>query len=184
MYLKFRRVADIVLSFSLLITLFWFLILLSVIQLIVLKSNPIFFQFRIGRGGRIFCLYKFKTMLNEQVPNKLSLFLRNSHIDELPQLINILIGDISFVGPRPLLPEYLALYDAEQAKRHNVLPGLTGLAQVRGGNSLSWNKRFEFDTQYVTTVSFLLDLKILFLTVALLFKSRENKHFSERFTGN
>ncbi len=137
-------------------------------------------QSRPGKDGKIFRVIKFRTMTDEKdqfgnlLPDKFRLtkfgkLLRSSSADELPQLINILKGDMSFVGPRPLLVKYLPLYNEKQARRHEVRPGITGLAQISGRNDISWEKKFEFDIQYVESISFLLDVKILFITVKKIF---------------
>jgi sugar transferase EpsL len=146
-------------------------------------GSPIFFkQQRPGLNGKPFYLYKFRTMIEEldengePLPDHLRLtpigqFLRKYSLDELPQLFNVLKGDISLVGPRPLLMEYLKLYTPEQARRHEVKPGITGWAQVNGRNAITWEEKFELDVWYVDNRSFWLDLKILFLTVIKVFKS-------------
>ncbi len=138
-------------------------------------AGVFFTQARPGKDGKIFRVVKFKTMTDERdaagtlLPDRermtrLGRFLRKSSLDELPQLFNILRGDMSIVGPRPLLPEYLPLYSREQARRHEIRPGVTGWAQTHGRNSISWKKKFELDVWYVDHVSFALDVKILFLT--------------------
>lgn len=139
-------------------------------------AGALFFQERPGKDGKIFKVVKFKTMTDERDENgillpdedrltKFGKFVRSTSLDELPQLLNILKGDMSFIGPRPLLPEYLPLYSPEQARRHNVRPGLSGWAQVNGRNSISWKQRFEYDVWYVDNISFKLDLKIFFLSI-------------------
>ena len=139
-------------------------------------AGAFFFQERPGKGGKIFKVVKFKTMTDERDTNgnllpdadrltRVGKFVRSTSLDELPQLLNILKGDMSFIGPRPLLPEYLQLYSPEQARRHNVRPGLSGWAQVNGRNSISWKQRFEYDVWYVDNISFKLDLKIFFLSI-------------------
>ena len=139
-------------------------------------AGALFFQERPGKDGKIFKVVKFKTMTDERDENgnllsdeerltKVGKFVRSTSLDELPQLLNILKGDMSFIGPRPLLPEYLPLYSPEQARRHNVRPGLSGWAQVNGRNSISWKQRFEYDVWYVDNISFKLDLKIFFLSI-------------------
>jgi len=185
-YLRVKRVLDVVGAVILLVLLSWLLLLLA-LAVLLLEGWPVLFsQQRPGRGGRLFALYKFRTMMvapegGTAVENastdaaRLTRFgrvLRATGLDELPELFNILKGDMSFVGPRPLLPEYLPLYNEEQAHRHDVRPGLTGLAQVRGRNLLSWEERFEADVEYVRGVSFGLDLRILATTVGLLFRGR------------
>lgn len=141
----------------------------------------LFKQIRPGLGGQPFTMYKFRTMTDERgsngelLPDKQRLtpfgkFLRSSSLDELPGLVNVLRGEMSLVGPRPLLTEYLPLYSPEQARRHQVRPGLTGWAQVNGRNTLSWEKKFEYDVWYVDHRSFLLDLRILWMTVQKVLK--------------
>lgn len=138
-------------------------------------AGVLFSQERPGKNGKIFRLYKFKSMTDERgpdgklLPNERRItpvgrFLRSTSLDELPQLINIIRGDISIIGPRPLLEQYLPLYSPEQARRHEIRPGVTGWAQVHGRNAISWTKKFELDVWYVDHVSFLVDMKILFLT--------------------
>ena len=164
------------------------------------KGAGVFFtQERPGKCGKIFRVIKFKTMTDEcnedgnLLPDekrltKLGKFIRSTSIDELPQLINVLKGDMALIGPRPLLPQYLPLYSEEQAHRHEVRPGITGWAQVNGRNAISWTKKFELDVWYVNHCSFLLDLKIIFLTIKKVFV-REGINSStsvtmEPFTGN
>lgn len=138
-------------------------------------AGVLFSQERPGKNGKIFRLYKFKSMTDERGPDgkllpnerritKAGKFLRSTSLDELPQLINIIRGDISIIGPRPLLEQYLPLYSPEQARRHDIRPGVTGWAQVHGRNAISWTKKFELDVWYVDHVSFWVDMKILFLT--------------------
>ena len=138
-------------------------------------AGVLFSQERPGKNGKIFRLYKFKSMTDERgpdgqlLPNERRItpvgrFLRSTSLDELPQLINIIRGDISIIGPRPLLEQYLPLYSPEQARRHDIRPGVTGWAQVHGRNAISWTKKFELDVWYVDHVSFRVDMKILFLT--------------------
>ena len=166
----------------------------------VSMGSPIFFrQMRPGLNGRLFMLFKFRTMSLMQdakgieLPDgmrltKVGSFLRKSSIDEIPQLINVLIGDMSLVGPRPLLIEYLPLYSVEQAKRHLVRPGITGLAQVRGRNTLSWQERFKIDIWYVENVSLVLDVKILGMTILKVLRrdgiNAPGADTMEKFTGN
>lgn len=146
------------------------------------KGAGVFFtQARPGKNGKIFRVVKFKTMTDERdaagtlLPDhermtKIGRFLRKTSLDELPQLFNILNGDMSIIGPRPLLPEYLPLYSREQARRHDIRPGVTGWAQTHGRNAISWKKKFELDVWYVDNVSFALDVKILFLTALKVLK--------------
>ncbi len=146
------------------------------------KGNPFFFQRRPGKNGKIFTIVKFKTM-NDAKDEKGNLLpddkrltaigkmIRKTSIDEIPQLWNVLKGDMSLVGPRPLLPEYLELYNEFQKRRHEVRPGITGWAQVNGRNAVSWQQKFEYDVWYVDNISFWLDIKILLLTIKKVFKS-------------
>lgn len=164
------------------------------------KGAGVFFtQDRPGQYSKIFKVIKFKTMTDEcdeggnLLPDekrltKMGKFVRSTSIDELPQLFNVLKGDMALVGPRPLLPQYLPLYSKEQARRHEVRPGITGWAQVNGRNAISWNKKFELDVWYVDHCSFLLDLKIIFLTIKKVFVregiSSDTSATMEPFTGN
>ncbi|MFR8837405.1 MULTISPECIES: sugar transferase [Bacteroides] len=164
------------------------------------KGAGVFFlQNRPGRDGKIFKVIKFKTMTDERdskgclLPDeqrltKVGKFVRSTSIDELPQLINVLKGDMALIGPRPLLPQYLPLYNKEQARRHEVRPGITGWAQVNGRNAISWTKKFELDVWYVDHCSFLLDLRIFLLTIRKVFVregiSSDTSATMEPFTGN
>ncbi|MCL2332300.1 MAG: sugar transferase [Actinomycetia bacterium] len=185
-YLLVKRVGDFVCALLALVLLSWLLMLIA-LAVLLLEGRPVLFvQQRPGRGGRLFKLYKFRTMrpapegrsVAENAASdvaRLTRFgrgLRATGLDELPELFNIARGDLSFVGPRPLLPEYLPLYTAEQVHRHDVRPGITGLAQVRGRNLLSWEERFAADLEYVREVSFGLDLRILAATVGLILRGR------------
>lgn len=170
---------------------FFGLILLLPIVLIVVvflyfanNGKPFFYQLRPGLNGKIFKIVKFKTMndkkdefgnllSDEKRLTKIGNFVRKSSLDEVPQLLNVLKGNMSIVGPRPLLPEYLAFYSNVQNRRHEVKSGITGWAQVNGRNAISWDKKFEFDVWYVDNISFLLDVKIVFLTIKKIFKSNE-----------
>ncbi len=154
-----------------------------------------FVQQRVGKGERLFLLYKFKTMQTtfdaeeNLLPDKERLtpwgrWLRKTSLDELPQLWNVIKGDMNLVGPRPLLPEYLPLYNPQQQKRHLVKPGITGWAQVKGRNALSWQERFALDVWYVAHRSWYLDLKILWLTFMKVFKKQDGDVLSEPFKGN
>ena len=164
----------------------------SILVRIKLGSPVIFKQERPGLNEKKFTLYKFRTMTDERdengelLPNHIRLtkfgkFLRSTSLDELPELFNILKGDMSFIGPRPLLVEYLPLYNEHQKKRHNVRPGLSGLAQVNGRNELTWEEKFDYDVKYVENVSFLLDIKLIFKTIFKVFK-REGINKSEQIT--
>jgi len=145
------------------------------------NGRPFFIQKRPGKNEKIFRIIKFKTMndkkdnegnllYDEQRLTKIGSFVRKTSIDEIPQLINVLKGEMSLIGPRPLLPEYLPLYNELQKRRHEVKPGITGWAQVNGRNSISWQQKFEYDAWYVDNMSFVLDCKILFLTISKVFK--------------
>ena len=171
-----KRLIDFFVSFFLIIILSPILIILSVLVRTKIGTPIIFKQERPGKNGKVFKMYKFRTMTNETddkgnlLPDSVRLtkfgkFLRSTSLDELPELWNILRGDMSIVGPRPLLVEYLSIYSPEQKKRHKVRPGLTGWAQVNGRNALSWNEKFELDLIYVNKISFIFDLKIFFLTI-------------------
>jgi lipopolysaccharide/colanic/teichoic acid biosynthesis glycosyltransferase len=167
---------------ALLLILFSPILLTVAIILLVRMGNPIVFtQARPGKDSRIFTVYKFRTMTSdcdaegkllsdEERLIPLGQFLRKASLDELPQLVNVLLGDMSFVGPRPLLVRYLERYSPEQARRHDVLPGITGWAQVNGRNALTWDEKFSLDLWYVDNWSLWLDVKILFLTVKKVFK--------------
>ena len=157
---------------------------LTVETLFNLKKFVFFTQKRIGINNRPFLLYKLKTMTDEtdssgsllpdyQRLTKWGIFLRKTSLDELPQLFNVLKGDMSFVGPRPLLPQYLPFYTKEQLKRHNVKPGITGWAQVNGRNAITWKEKFELDVYYVKNQSFLLDIKIIWMTVLNVIKRKD-----------
>jgi len=182
------------------------LIILSPIFILVViglyfvnNGKPFFFQARPGKDERIFKIVKFKTMNDKKdvQGNLLSdaerltpigAFVRKTSLDEIPQLINVLKGDMSLIGPRPLLPQYLTLYNAEQKRRHEVRPGITGWAQVNGRNAISWQKKFELDIWYVDNLSFKTDLKVFFTTFKKVFKSegisQEGQATAEAFNGN
>lgn len=163
------------------------------------SGKPFFFQDRPGKNGRIFQIIKFRTMNEKRgadgalLPDserltKIGSFVRKTSLDEIPQLINVLKGDMSLIGPRPLLVQYLPLYNDHQARRHEVRPGITGWAQVNGRNAISWRQKFEYDVWYVDNLSFWLDLKILYLTVLKVLKrdgiSQEGQATMEEFKGN
>ena len=162
-------------------------------------GKPFFFQLRPGKNGKIFKIIKFKTMTDKKDENgnllpdadrltKIGSFVRKTSLDEIPQLLNVIKGDMSLVGPRPLLPQYLELYNDFQRRRNEVKPGITGWAQVNGRNSISWEKKFEYDVWYVDNVSFLLDIKILIMTVLKVVKSEgineQGQATSNEFKGN
>ncbi|MCR4668720.1 MAG: sugar transferase [Clostridia bacterium] len=177
MYNRFiKRLIDILISGCALIILSPLLIILTVIGAVKMKGDPFFTQERPGYREKIFKLIKFRTMSNEKGPdgkllpdekrlNGYGVFLRKTSLDELPELLNILKGDMSLIGPRPLLVEYLPWYSDEERRRHDVRPGLTGWAQVNGRNNLEWKKRFQTDVYYVDHVSFAFDVKVFFLTI-------------------
>src|SRR5690625_1060868 len=178
-----KRFSDVCFSFVLLLILSPLLILLSIITLILLGYPVLFRQLRPGLNGKPFHFYKFRTMTNDRdsngrlLPDELRMtrfgkFLRKTSLDELPSFYNVLRGDMSLVGPRPLLMEYLPLYNEDQSRRHHVRPGITGLAQVSGRNAGEWEKRFELDVWYVDHRSFLLDIKILCKTFLIVFQRK------------
>ena len=181
-YARFvKRYLDVFISLMGLIVFSPLFILLIIVGAIEMKGNPFFFQQRPGKNEKIFKLIKFRTMTNKKDKNGNLLpddqrmtaygkFLRSTSLDELPELWNILKGDLSLIGPRPLLVRYLPLYNSFQRHRHDVLPGLTGYAQVHGRNQISWEKKFEMDVWYVQHVSFLTDLKILLDTFTVVLK--------------
>ena len=163
------------------------------------SGKPFFFQQRPGKSGKIFKIVKFRTMTDARdeksklLPDakrltEIGKIVRKTSLDEIPQLLNVLKGDMSFVGPRPLLPQYIPLYSDDQLRRHDVRPGITGWAQVNGRNAISWTKKFELDVWYVDNISFWLDLKILFKTVQKVLVSEginsENMATTEPFNGN
>ncbi len=199
-YAKYiKRILDIVLSLIAIIVLSPLLLILCLLVKIKLGSPVIFAQERPGKDEKIFRLYKFRSMTDDRdedgnlLPDdeRLTSFgkkLRSTSLDELPELFNILKGDMSIVGPRPLLVEYLDLYNDEQKHRHDVRPGLTGLAQTNGRNEISWESRFLLDIEYVNALSFLMDMNILIDTIKVVFKregiSSETSVTMEDFTGN
>lgn len=190
-YNKIKHFLDSVLALVFILIFIPIIVGVYVLLLLHFKSNPIFVQKRPGYKGTIFHVYKFKTMKDaskykigdisdDKRVTGLGNFLRKLSIDELPQLFNVLKGEMSFVGPRPLLVDYLKIYTDEEMRRHDVRPGITGWAQVNGRNSISWKDKFNLDLWYINNMSFLLDFKILLLTVFKVFKregvnSNENK---------
>ena len=181
MYRKyFKRILDFILSLIALIILMPVMIIIYILVRIKLGKPVIFKQERPGKDEKIFTLYKFRTMTDEKDENgillsdeerltKFGKFLRSTSLDELPELINIIKGDMAIVGPRPLLVEYLKLYNEEQRHRHDVRPGLTGLAQIDGRNSISWEKKFEDDLKYTKKITFFKDAKIIVKTIGKVF---------------
>ncbi|MBQ8298810.1 MAG: sugar transferase [Clostridia bacterium] len=200
MYSKYiKRILDIILSAIALVVLSPVIAVVAVLVRIKLGAPIIFKQKRPGKNGKIFTLYKFRTMtdeidaMGELLPDEVRLkkfgkFLRSTSLDELPELVNILKGEMSFVGPRPLLVEYLELYNDEQSRRHEVRPGLTGLAQINGRNDITWEDRLKYDVEYVDNVSFKNDVSILFKTIKLVFTrkgvSSNTSVTMEKFKGN
>lgn len=201
MYSHFvKRGIDFILVFCVLAIIWPILLFITLWLHFANKSAGAFFtQERPGKGEKIFRVIKFKTMTDERdvqghlLPDekrltKIGKFVRSTSIDELPQLINVLKGDMALIGPRPLLPQYLPLYSKEQARRHEVRPGITGWAQVNGRNAISWSRKFELDVWYVDHCSFLLDLKIVFMTIKKVFIregiSSDTSATMEPFTGN
>jgi lipopolysaccharide/colanic/teichoic acid biosynthesis glycosyltransferase len=199
----YKKYIKSIFDFSIAFIAFFFLLPIFVIVLIGLylvnQGKPFFFQIRPGKSGRLFKIIKFKTMNDKKDSEgnllsddyrltKIGAFVRKTSLDEIPQLLNVLKGDMSLIGPRPLLPEYLPLYNESQRRRHEVKPGITGWAQVNGRNAISWEQKFEYDVWYVENVSFLLDLKILYQTIKKVFKregiTAENSVSAEAFKGN
>lgn len=194
-----KRILDIILSAFMIIIISPFLLLLAIVVRIKLGSPALFRQERPGKDGKIFKLYKFRSMTDERnekgelLPDEIRLTafgkkLRSTSLDELPELFNILKGDMSFIGPRPLLVKYLPLYSERQRHRHDVRPGITGYAQVNGRNAITWEDKFEKDIWYVENLSFVTDMKVLFKTVAVVFKregiSSETATTMEEFKGS
>ena len=200
MYRTFlKSFIDFFVSFMIIIIAFPILIIVTFLLFISNQGKPFFFQIRPGKNEQLFKIIKFKTMNDKkdsdgnllsdaQRLTKIGNFVRKTSLDELPQLLNVLKGDMSLIGPRPLLPEYLPLYNETQRKRHEVKPGITGWAQVNGRNAISWEQKFEYDVWYVNHVSFLLDCKIVYLTINKVFKregiTSENSVSAEAFKGN
>ena len=193
-----KRVLDILCSLAAIILFCWLFAIVALLVRIKLGSPVIFKQPRPGKDEKVFMLHKFRSMTDETddkgelLPDEMRLtrfgrFLRSTSLDELPELWDILIGNMSIIGPRPLLVKYLPLYNDEQRRRHEVRPGLTGWAQVHGRNLTSWEERFAYDTDYVDHLSFALDVKIVFMTVHCVFTregiSAEGSATMEAFTG-
>lgn len=194
-----KSILDFVVSLLGFIILLPLFIIIWVCLIFANGGNAFFFQFRPGENEKIFKVIKFKTMNDKKdkrgklLPDaeRLTLigkFIRKTSLDEIPQLLNVIKGDMSLIGPRPLLVEYLPLYDDLQKRRHVVKPGITGWAQVNGRNAISWQQKFEYDVWYVDHISFMLDLKIIFLTIKKVFKSEGINSASaatmEKFEGN
>jgi lipopolysaccharide/colanic/teichoic acid biosynthesis glycosyltransferase len=195
----FKHILDFAVSLTGFIILSPIFLIVTLLLFIVNNGKPFFFQRRPGKNEKIFKIIKFKTMNDkkdalgnllpdEQRITKTGNFVRTTSLDEIPQLLNVIKGDMSLIGPRPLLVEYLPLYNEIQKRRHKVRPGITGWAQVNGRNAISWQQKFELDAYYVENCSFLLDIKILFLTIKKVFV-REGINAAaditmEKFTGN
>ena len=195
----FKRPIDILCALAAIIVFSWLYIIVAVLVRVKLGSPVLFCQERPGKDEKIFKLYKFRTMTDAKDENgnllpddvrltKFGKFLRSTSLDELPEAFNILKGDMSVIGPRPLLVRYLPLYSEEQRKRHNVRPGLSGLAQVNGRNTVSWEQKFAYDVEYVDKITFLGDLKIIVDTVKVALKregiSSETSATMEEFKGS
>ncbi|MXV39174.1 lipid carrier--UDP-N-acetylgalactosaminyltransferase [Flavobacteriaceae bacterium Ap0902] len=194
----FKRLFDFILStigFLMLLPIF---LLITILLYFKNQGKPFFFQTRPGKNEKLFKIIKFKTMNDKKdhqgnlLPDaqritKVGQFVRKTSLDEIPQLINVIKGDMSLIGPRPLLPEYLPLYNAHQRKRHWVRPGITGWAQVNGRNAISWKQKFDYDVWYVENINFLLDIKILIMTIKKVFVSEgissDTSVTMERFKG-
>lgn len=194
-----KRVLDIIISLIGLLLFFPILIIVTLLLIIANNGKPFFFQIRPGKNQRSFKIIKFKTMTDAKDANgnllldaermtKVGSFVRKTSLDELPQLLNVFLGDMSLIGPRPLLTQYLPLYSDFQNRRHEVKPGITGWAQINGRNAISWQQKFIYDVWYVDEVSFLVDLKIFFLTIKKIFISEginlEGQVTTEAFDGN
>lgn len=199
MYAKcLKRAMDFFLSLMALLVLSPILLILTVLGAIKMKGNPFFAQLRPGKNEKIFRLIKFRSMTcekdadgnllpDEQRLNRYGKLLRSTSLDELPELINILLGHMSIVGPRPLLVQYLPLYNQEQRRRHEVRPGMTGYAQIHGRNAISWEEKFRMDVEYVDRITFMGDMRIIFGTVMAVLKrdgiSSETSATMEPFQG-
>ena len=194
-----KRVIDFLIAFSCLILLSPVFLIVLVVLYFQNDGKPFFFQTRPGLNEKMFKIVKFKTMTDKKdshgnyLPDAERLtpmgsFIRQTSLDEIPQLINVLKGDMAIIGPRPLLPQYLPLYNESQKRRHEVRPGITGWAQVNGRNAISWAKKFELDVWYIDHVSFALDCKIVLLTIKKVFKkegiNKEGQATTEAFNGN
>jgi len=194
-----KRILDLVLSLTGFMILSPIFILVVISLFIANKGTPFFFQARPGKNERIFKIIKFKTMTDEKDNNgkllpdvkrltKVGAFIRKTSLDEIPQLLNVIKGDMSLIGPRPLLIQYLPLYNEKQKRRHEIRPGITGWAQVNGRNTVGWQEKFKYDVWYIDNLTFLLDIKIIFMTILKVFKSEgisaEGQATMEAFKGN
>lgn len=200
MYKKFfKRILDFIISFTILLLIGWLLMLIAIFLYFANRgAGAFFFQERPGKNEKIFKVIKFKTMTDERdmegnlLPDekritRIGKFVRNTSIDELPQLINVLKGDMSLIGPRPLLVEYLQLYTKEQARRHEVRPGISGWAQCHGRNAISWEEKFNLDLWYVDHCSLWTDIKVVWITIMKVLKcidiNKEGQATTEVFNG-
>lgn len=190
---------DFIISLTIFIILLPIFFIIFILLFIVNRGKPFFFQLRPGLHGNLFYVIKFKTMNDKKdiagnlLPDSIRLtstgkFIRKTSLDEIPQLLNVIKGDMSLIGPRPLLVEYLSLYNDIQKRRHEVKPGITGWAQVNGRNAISWEQKFDYDIWYVDKLSFNLDIKIFFLTIEKILKSEgissATNSTMEKFSGN
>ena len=198
--LFFKRIFDFCISLVVLLLIGWFLIIIAIwLHFANRGAGALFFQERPGKDAKIFKIIKFKTMTDERDDNgellpdedrltKVGKFVRSTSIDELPQLINVLKGDMALIGPRPLLPQYLPLYSPEQARRHEVRPGISGWAQCHGRNAISWTEKFKLDVWYVDHVSLWTDIKVIWLTIVKVLKradiNEKGQATMEAFNGN
>lgn len=185
MYKAFvKRIVDLFFSIAGIILLLPVFLLITIILLLANNGKAFFFQKRPGLNGELFKIIKFKTMTDKKdsngnlLPDEKRLtavgsFVRKTSLDELPQLFNVLVGDMSLIGPRPLMPQYLPLYSITQGRRHEVKPGITGWAQVNGRNAISWKQKFEYDVWYVDNISIALDVKIIFYTFRKVFSTND-----------
>ena len=199
----FKRLLDFIISLIALLLVGWFLLIVAIWLHFANKgAGALFFQERPGKDGKIFEVIKFKTMTDERDANgillpdterltKVGKFVRSTSIDELPQLINVLKGDMALIGPRPLLPKYLPLYSPEQMRRHEVRPGISGWAQCHGRNAISWTEKFKLDVWYVDHVSLWTDIKVIWITIVQVFKRADinqdvtkSGHLMEPFNGH
>lgn len=195
----FKRIVDFFAALVGLLLLSPILLVVTIVLYFANDGKPFFFQSRPGKGGKVFKIVKFKTMNDKKdksgdlLPDakrltQVGIFVRKTSLDEITQLFNVLIGDMSLIGPRPLLVQYLPLYDSKQARRHEVKPGITGWAQVNGRNAISWSQKFDYDVWYVENVSFPLDVKIFFMTIKKVFVregiSADGQATMEPFKGN
>ncbi|WP_335967755.1 sugar transferase [Fusobacterium polymorphum] len=200
MYRKFfKRFLDIIISLLFILCFWWLYIVIAILVRVKLGSPVLFKQDRPGLNEKIFKMYKFRTMTDRKdkdgnlLPDaerltKFGKFLRSTSLDEIPEFFNVLKGEMSLIGPRPLLVRYLERYTKEQLRRHEVKPGISGWAQVNGRNAISWEDKFKYDIEYVDKLNFLLDLKIIFLTIKKVFKtegiSQKGNATMEEFEGS